>query len=135
MILATTELFTLGSLATYSGSSLAVILVTNTLSIALKLKKTPPWLGLIVSIVICVAAQLLTPVAPDSSTPAPSIIAGLFLAVLNAFLIYATAFGGNAIVVGANEAYTTSVRDRPLSFAPGSAPRPEQRFFRNWFSK
>jgi|SRR5271166_3193286 len=135
MILATNELFTLGSLATYSGSSLAVILVTNSLSMAFKLKKTPPWLGLIVSIVICVAAQLLAPVAPDSSTPAPSTAAGLFVAVLNAFLIYATAFGGNAIVVGANEAYTESIRGRPLSFAPRSANRPEPRFFRNWFSK
>ncbi|MSV29337.1 MAG: hypothetical protein EXQ52_11450 [Bryobacterales bacterium] len=81
------QLLTLDSLKTYGGLSMAVIAVTNSLSMAFGWK--PKWLGLVVSLAICISLQALM------SNQASGLV--FFLASLNAFLIYFTAIGGNAV--------------------------------------
>jgi hypothetical protein len=95
------QLLTLDSLKTYGGLSMAVIAVTNSLSMAFGWKQK--WLGLAVSLGICLALQAFT-------SPVPGGLA-FFLAGLNAFLIYFTAIGGNA-VAGATVA-TAALERKP----------------------
>jgi hypothetical protein len=122
------QLITIDSLATYSGLSMAVIFVTNGIILAFRLKRAPPWLGLLISLIICIGTAFLGPQSPG--------FAGTFIAVLNAFLVYATALGGNTI---AAKAATLNLQSSGSSKTPqfGDSLRqldttPKRPFFQQW---
>ena len=117
------ELFTPETLGTYAGLSAAVIVVTNVLANVLKLKQKPGWLGLLVSLVICIAVAFMRPQRPGP--------ADLFIAALNAFLVYATAVGGNAIAIGV-DASSRAVKGRNRGLAPSAETAVRHTFFREW---
>ena len=115
------DLFTWTSLGNYSGLSLAVIVVTNGLSLSLQLKETPPWLGLVVSLVICL---LVTAAVNETKT-----LGSWELAILNAFFVYATAIGGNAM---GQKVEAVSAQGRHRGLAPERGQVSPSGFFRKW---
>src|SRR5690349_2345229 len=123
------QLLTLDSLKTYGGLSMAVIAVTNSLSMAFGWKQK--WLGLVVSLVVCGSLQAL-------STGQPTALS-YFLAALNAFLIYFTAIGGNA-VAGAAVSASAAARNAEVGgrqsavgkLTLGEKKSRAMRFFEPW---
>ena len=86
------DFYTLQSLATFAGTTGATTFVTNGLRRAFGIE--PRWLGLVVAEVICVATAYLT---HDQSAGGPAMpLSSYFVALLNGFLVYATAAGATA---------------------------------------
>jgi uncharacterized YccA/Bax inhibitor family protein len=112
-------LFGADSLATYGGLSLAVIVVTNGVSSSLKLKEPAAWMPLVISLVICILARVVVAPFPNA--------AEWLVTVLNGFLIYATALGGNRIGFRASQIQGGGIQ----SFG-ASKPSIKSSFFRKW---
>lgn len=83
---AANDFFTVESLKTFSGATLAVFAITNGLYRAFGLKQK--WIGLIISILFCLVWVYLE--NGDKSQ--------YFVAVVNGFLVYATAGGSTSML-------------------------------------
>lgn len=119
---ATPQLLDLTALSTIGGMTLATTAVTNGLWRSLGWQ--PRWLGLAVSLVICLATAFFA-----GSTAG----ADLFLAVLNAFVVYLAAAGtsGAGAALQGGEAPAPANEGREL---PGVDEGPaERQFLRSWF--
>lgn len=119
---ATPQLLDLAALGTIGGMTLATTAVTNGLWRSLGWQ--PRWLGLMVSLVICLATAFFA-----------GNIAGadLFLAVLNAFIVYLAAAGtsGAGAAIQGGDVPTPANEGREL---PGMEEEPSERqFLRSWF--
>jgi len=114
------QLFTYTALTTYGSLAAAVIAVTNGLRMAFGW--SPKWLGLVVSQVICIGVALAISARQWSD---------VFLATLNAFLVYGLAAGGNAVATAASVSIGTpsTSNTQPLD---GGSPNKKQ-FFMTWY--
>lgn len=83
------DFFTTASLSTLAGATGAVYIICSTIQKVFDFN--PKWLALLVSILISFAAALLTQSAGNE-------ISRYFIALLNGFLIYATATGTNQVL-------------------------------------
>lgn len=137
-------LITPGALGTYSGLSMAVMVVTNGIHSAFGFDQK--WLALAVALIVALIATMLR--------NRPSLV-NIVYAVLNAFLIFTTAAGINSIGTAAQSAATRRVPEMRSTamrheqpemryLRPGGEPergvvesdeQPGERgFFGNWFS-
>lgn len=82
------DFFTTGSLGTLAGATGAVYIICGTLQKVFNFN--PKWLALLVSVIISYVGAYLTQSMNDAVTK-------YFVALLNGFLIYATATGTNQI--------------------------------------
>lgn len=105
------DLFTWEMLATVAGAALATIIVTNTIAFATGY--SAKWVALVIAFLLSIAAWVFT----SERTPS-----GFVLAVLNAFVIYASAIGANQIV---------SSLDAPVG-VQSKTPQ-ARRFFSSWW--
>ncbi len=116
------QLLDLTALGTIGGLTLATTAVTNGLWRSFGWQ--PRWLGLVVSLVICVATAFFAGnVAPVS----------IFLAVLNAFVVYLAAAGtsGAGAAIQGDQGQAPANEGREL---PGMDDEPPDRqFLRSWF--
>lgn len=113
------SLFTLASLTTLQGSALAAVIVPNSLG-ALIPKITPTqrnWAGFAVA----QSCAYATAVAADGAGPGRWLIA-----LLNGFLIFASAFGLTALGAG------SAASQRPDIMRGGEPQRIRGRFFEPW---
>lgn len=85
------DFFTLTSFGTLSGAALVVVVVVSVIRHAFNWG--PRWLGLIVSVLVAFAALLATAGTSDAGALANLRLMEYAMALLNGFLIYATAFG------------------------------------------
>ncbi|RAJ31083.1 hypothetical protein [Pedobacter cryoconitis] len=83
------DFFTTASLSTLAGATGAVYIICSTVQKVFNFN--PKWLALLVSVLISFAAALLTQSAGNE-------ISRYFIALLNGFLIYATATGTNQVL-------------------------------------
>ena len=118
---ATPQLLDLTALGTIGGMTLATTAVTNGLWRSLGWQ--PRWLGLVVSLIICLATAFFA-----------GNIAGadLFLAVLNAFVVYLAAAGtsgAGAAIQGDAPAPANEGRELPGMEDKAA----ERKFLRSWF--
>ena len=116
------QLLDLTALGTIGGLTLATTAVTNGLWRSFGWQ--PRWLGLVVSLVICVATAVFAGnIAPVN----------LFLAVLNAFVVYLAAAGssgaGAAIQGGQGQAPANEGRELPGTEDDAVG----RKFLRSWF--
>lgn len=116
------QLLDLTALGTIGGLTLATTAVTNGLWRSFGWQ--PRWLGLVVSLVICVATAVFT----------GNIAAvNLFLAVVNGFVVYLAAAGtsGAGAAIQGSKAQAHSDEGQEL---PGMGDEPADRqFLRSWF--
>ena len=82
------DFFTAASLSTLAGATGAVYIICSTIQKVFNFN--PKWLALLVSVLISFAAALLTQTNEND-------ISRYFIALLNGFLIYATATGTNQV--------------------------------------
>ena len=101
------ELFTWEVLGSLAGATVATVLIVNAVKAATGW--SPRWLALAVALVIQLA---LWTVITDRSWPA------LLLAIVNAFVVYAAATGGNQIVgaLRAPQATSRAAAEQPAGF-------------------
>jgi len=97
------ELFSWQMLATVAGGALATALVAN--GLAATLGWDARWIGLLVALVISVLATGFT-VGWTAEA--------LGLALVNGFMIYAAATGGNAVMAGRQRPAIRMVGERPF---------------------
>lgn len=97
------ELFTWAWLGTVAGCTLATVLVTNGLATALGWSAR--WVALAVALVLSLLATGFT-VGLTADT--------LALGIVNGFVVYTAAVGGNQIVVGRERQQLRMVGERPF---------------------
>lgn len=97
------ELFTWAWLGTVAGATLATVLVTN--GLATGLGWSARWVALAVALVITLLATGFT-VGLSADT--------LALGVVNGFVVYTAAVGGNQIVAGRHRQQLRMVGERPF---------------------
>jgi len=118
------DFFTLQTLATFAGATGATTIIANGIQRAFNFN--PRWLALAISQLICVGMVVFTHLqAPQGVSIPPS---DYFIAVINGFLVFATAAGTTSI--GAATHSTTGEGSRGSRKA---API-KRRFFTPWFS-
>lgn len=102
------DFFTTASLGTLAGATGAVYIICGTIQQVFNFN--PKWLALLVSILISLLAAFVT--QPTGGEPLK-----YFIALLNGFLIYATATGSNQVLgTGAEDTFTTTaVRKKLIS--------------------
>ena len=105
------ELFTWGSLGTFTGLTGATVVVTNAVSRAVNWN--PAWFGLVVAAVLCGGLAIAT----------YTHVTDFLLAALNACLVYVSSAGANSVGVAAT-AKNKSLETTEVT--PGSS------FFRPW---
>jgi hypothetical protein len=115
----TLQLLDLASLGTIGGLTLATTAVTNGLARAFEWQ--PRWLGLIVSLLVCLATAFF-----DGT------IAGvnLFLAVLNGFVVYLAAAGTSAAGAAIQKGPVGNGHELPGGL---EGTRVDRRLLRPWF--
>jgi hypothetical protein len=114
------EFFTLQSMLTLTGAAGATFVVCNGLQSAFNFN--PRWLALVV-------AQCLSVYGTYASHSATSVPSDYFVAVVNGFLIYATATGGTNILGGS--AAPAVARGAADAAAPQAGSR--RGFLSSWF--
>jgi hypothetical protein len=124
------DFYTLESLATFAGATGATTVVANGIQHAFDFN--PRWLALAVAQGICIGVVSVTHMqAADQSVVAAS---DYFVAIVNGFLIFATAAGltsAGATVTGSSATSTEEIRRRSPSRGAGT---PSKRgFFSPWF--
>lgn len=82
------DFFTLASLGTLTGATGAVYIICNTIQKVFNFN--PKWLALLISVLISYLGAAITVSSGDQ-------VAKYFIALLNGFLIYATATGTNQV--------------------------------------
>jgi hypothetical protein len=114
----TLQLLDLPTLATLGGQVLATTAVTNGLARAFNWQ--PRWLGLIVSLTISLSTSYLASSFSGS---------GLFLAVLNAFVVYLASAGTS----GAGSMMLPDSSPNTTESPGGMESLPDRRILRPWF--
>ncbi|KIO77725.1 hypothetical protein TH53_07235 [Pedobacter lusitanus] len=97
------DFFTTASLGTLAGATGAVYIICSTIQKVFNFN--PKWLALLVSVLISFAAALFT-------QPIENDISRYFIALLNGFLIYATATGTNQVFGTKPDTQTTTAAFR-----------------------
>lgn len=122
MLFAETELLTWDSLGTYTGLAFAVVAVTNSLNRVFNWN--PPWVGLVVSLLLSVLVSQFDSLGWRA----------LLLGLLNGFVVYSTAVGV-ATVGNAAEQSVGGIPTNPNEPQLASeAERKEARVFVKWFT-
>jgi hypothetical protein len=118
------DFFTIGTLATFAGATGATTIIANGIQRAFNLN--PRWLALSISELICVGVVFFTHrQAPPEVLLHPS---DYFVAVVNGFLVFATAAGTTSI--GSATGLTASRGSRGTRKAAAM----NRHFFTPWFS-
>jgi hypothetical protein len=99
------DLFTPASIGTLAGATGAVYIICGTLQKVFNFN--PKWLALLVSILISFVAALVT--QPSNNEPLK-----YFIALLNGFLIYATATGSNQVLGNPPESVSAPLSTKRL---------------------
>lgn len=97
------ELFSWAWLATVAGATLATVLITNGLAAAFDV--TARWVALAVALVITLLATAFT-VGWTADT--------LALGIVNGFVVYTAAVGGNQMAAGRHRQQLRMVGERPF---------------------
>lgn len=106
------DFFTVDSMATLAGATLVTGIITNVLQSITKLN--PKWIGLITAMIISFIGVIFSD-SPEA--------VNYFMALINGFLIYASAVGGMQIL-------GTSVEQPDPTIHAG---KPERRFLNKWY--
>jgi hypothetical protein len=114
------EFFTLQSMLTLTGASGATFLVCNGLQRAFDVN--PRWLALVVAEALAIFGTYVSHKPAAEPTD-------YFVAVINGFLIYATAAGGTSIAGGSQP----QVINRGVTKSAAAPGRPKRRFLSPWF--
>jgi SNF family Na+-dependent transporter len=115
------EFFTVQSMATLTGAAGATFVVANGIQQAFN--RNPRWLALLIAMVISVFGTY------TSHRPDPTDWTDYFVAVVNGFLIFATAAGGTHIAGRRTAGRARGVED--LNAAAG--PTEKRSFLTQWF--
>lgn len=119
------EFYTLTTLGTLAGASGATVAVTNALKNAVGI--SVKWLGLLVAQVVCLGVL---------AASGPTHASDWFIAILNGFLVYATAAGATSVGAAATGSETgpdATARSGKVGSSAQPAPSGKAGFWSPWF--